>query len=244
MSDIAGNGAAILIRESPGFDRQSGPFLQKTWRGTRAAIYATASEIGLSADNWTIDPEGNGVYTLTARFSNNTTEGTAEVPVREERLRFNEVQRPIYSSPAYSSLSREQISEVRRAVEDRRITVFTGNVEEATLMIALFNIAIVIDSYNIYQPTIIVTDTASAGYAWNIGFANYGYTYSTANMIADAALTSGWKANLPADVSTLDGFIYGWLKKPPEIVTVAGNKTQLIQEYVYGLWAEAVLPQA
>ena len=240
MSSSAGNQSAVLVRESPGYDRQSGPFLQKTWRGTKAAVYATSAEIGLAADNWIIEPEGNGVWTLTARFANNTAEGTAETPVREERLRFNEVQKSMYSSPAFSSLTTEQIEAVRRAVDSSDGAAFSVPLQQ-TLYDLIIN---GVESYPVFQPTVIVTDTASASYAWNIGFQNYGYTFDTPNMITDAALISGWKDNLPNDVSDMDGFIYGWLKKPPEIVTVAGNKTQLVQEYVYGLWAEAVLPQA
>lgn len=240
MSTIGGNQAAVLVRESPGYDRQSGPFLQKTWRGSREAIYGAANELGLTADNWIVEPEGNGVYTLTARFASNTGEGTVEAPVREERLRFNEVQKSIYSAPAFASLTNDQLAAVRAAVENSEGANFSVPLQQT-----LYDLVITgIDSYPVYQPTVIVTDTASASYAWNVGFANYGYTFATPDMITDAALTSGWKSNLPAETSTMSGFIYGWLKKPPEIVTVAGNKTQLVQEYVYGLWAEAVLPEA
>lgn len=240
MSESAGNQNAVIVRESPGFDRQSGPFMQKTWRGTRQAIHATAAEIGFSADNWIIEPEGNGVWTLTARYSSNTTEGTAETPVREERLRFNEVQKSIYSSPSFSDLTTDQIEAVRRAVESSDGANFSVPLQQTLYDLIISGI----DSYPVYQPTVIVTDTASAAFAWDVGFENYGYTFDTTNMIADAGLTSGWKNNLPDDASNMSGFIYGWLKKPPEIVTVAGNKTQLVQEYVYGLWAEAVLPGA
>ena len=61
-------------------------------------------------------------------------------------------------------------------------------------------------------------------------------------MIQDAILASGWKANLPDYATDLSGFVYGWLKKPPEIVSVGGNKTQLVQEYEHGLWATVLLP--
>lgn len=239
MSNIAGNQAAVLVRASQGWDRQSGPFIQRVWRGTQNAVNGAAAEL-VGADNYIIEPEGNGVFTLTARWSNNTSEGGSETPVREERLRFNEVQKSIYSSPEFSSLSTEQIAAVRSAVESPEGAAFSVPLQQT-----LFDLIMAgIDSYNVYQPTVIVTDTASASYPWNIGFTNYGYTFDTPNMILDAALTSGWKNNLPNDTYSGSGFLYGWLKKPPEIVTVAGNKTQLVQEYVYGLWATAVLPRA
>lgn len=239
MSSIAGNPAALLVRTSRGWDRQSGPFIQRTWRGTEAACAGTAAEL-IGADNYVLEPEGNGVFTITARWSNNTAEGQAETPVREERLRFNEVQKSIYSSPEFSSLTTDQLEAVRRAVDNSDGASFSVPLQQTLYDLIISGI----DSYPVYQPTVIVTDTASASYAWNVGFSNYGYTFDTPNMIADAALTSGWKANLPNDTYNGSGFLYGWLKKPPEIVTVAGNKTQLVQEYVYGLWATAVLPSA
>lgn len=241
MSNVAGNPAAVPIRESPGWDRQSGPFLQKVWRGTKTAIYGTAAEL-VGADNYIIEPEGNGVFTLTARWSNNTSEGGSETPVREERLRFNEVQMPIERSPEFSALTSYQIDVVRKRFEEQPEETNSSLLPLQQVLLDLKRNGI--NSYNVYQPTVIVTDTASASYPWNIGFTNYGYTFDTPNMILDAALTSGWKNNLPNDTYSGSGFLYGWLKKPPEIVTVAGNKTQLVQEYVYGLWATAVLPRA
>lgn len=240
MSSVAGNQNAVLVRSSRGSDKQSGPFLQKTWEGTEAACNGSAAEI-IGADYYIIEPAGGGKFSLTARWSTNTgEEGAPEPPVREERLRFNETLKSIYSSPAFSSLTTSQISAVRAAVDSSDGAAFSIPLQQT-----LYDLIVVgIDSYPVYQPTVIVTDTAPSDYAWNIGFSNYGKTFDTPNMISDAALTSGWKNNLPNESSSDSAFIYGWLKKPPEIVTVAGNKTQLVQEYVYGYWALVVLPSA
>ncbi len=240
MSDSVGSGSATLVRQSTGYDRQSGKFIEKFWRGTQDQINAAEAELGVTVDFYQKSPEGGGVWSLTARYSAFTEEGTTEVPVREERLRFNQVSKSIYSSPRFASLPREALDEVREAVDDRT----TLPSPSLPLQDALYNIAKSgVESFAVFQPSVIVTDTASASFPWDIGFESYGFTYDTVNMIADAALTSGWKANLPADTSALAGFVFGWLKKPPEIVSVAGNKTQLVQEYEYGLWAEAVLPR-
>lgn len=240
MSSVAGNQSAVLVRTSRGRDKQSGPFLQKTWEGTETACNGAAAEI-IGADYYIIEPAGGGKFNLTARWSTNTgEEGIPEPPVREERLRFNETLKSMYSSPAFSSLTNDEISAVRAAVESSDGAAFSVPLQQT-----LYDLIMVgNDSFPVYQPTVIVTDTAGADYNWNIGFANYGRTFDTANMIADAALTSGWASNLPNETSSDSAFIYGWLKKPPEIVTVAGNKTQLVQEYVYGYWAVAVLPEA
>lgn len=240
MSTSSGLDAAVLVRESTGYDRQSGKFIEKFWRGTQDQINAVESGLGSIVDSYTKTPEGGAAWNLTARYSAFTEEGTAEVPVREERLRFNIVNKSIYASPQFASMGRQAISEVRKAVSDESPLPNP----HLPLQETLYNVAISgIDSFPVYQPTVVVTDTASASYPWTVGFQNYGFTFDTANMILDAALTSGWKNNLPNDASALDGFVFGWLKKPPEIVSVAGNKTQLVQEYEYGLWASVVLPR-
>lgn len=231
-----GNQAAVLVRTSTGFNKQSGKFIQKRWEGTEDGINAVEAEVALAADDYTKDPEGGGKWSLTARFSAFTEEGTEETPVSEERLRFNDIQKSIYAHTTFAALSQEQIEAVRRAVEDINGASFSVPLQQT-----LYNLVISgVDSFHVYQPVVVVTDTASANYPWNIGFADYGSILTTAEMIADADLNSGWKANLPGNGSPPSGFIYGWLKKPPEIVTVAGNRTQLVQEYEYGLWSDAL----
>lgn len=240
MSSVAGNQVAVLVRTETGFDRQSGKFLQKVWEGTEQAINGVEAELGLP-DYYLKGPAGGGKWTLTARYGAFTEEGNEEVPVNEERLRFNQIQKSIYSNPLFSSLSTVALNEVRTAVDNREPLPSPS----LPLQDALYAIAVAgIDAYMVFQPVVIVTDTASAAYPWDIGFTDYGTIFDTAEMIADAELSSGWKSNLPSGGSPPSGFVYGWLKKPPEIVTVAGNKTQLVQEYEYGLWATALFNQS
>jgi hypothetical protein len=240
MSVSQGNQAATLVRVSSGNDPQSGKFIQKYWRGTFDAINAVEAELIPQNVYYTKDPEGGDVWGLTARFSSVTEEGTEEVPVSEERLRFNFVQKSIYLHPDFAGLGSEKIQAVRSAVDSGAETLFIDIVQDTLYNLVLNGV----DSWTIYQPTVIVTDTASAGFAWNIGFDDYGMIFSTVNMIADADLNSGWANNLPTGGTPPSGFIYGWLKKPPEIVTVAGNKTQLVQEYEFGLWSDVLYDQA
>ena len=244
MSNFVGSPYATLVRQETGQDKQSGKFVQSVWEGTEDGINGLEAAVASVCDSYLKSPMGGGKWTITARFGAFTLEGVEETPTSEERLRFNVVQKSIFTNPELTGgLTAYQIQVVRKYVDDRLPVP-----ESASFLPAqteLYELAMAgVDSYPVYQPVVTVTDTASALYPWTIGFANYGYTYSTAAMIQDAELTSGWAANLPSETSSLTGFTYGWLKKPPEIVTVAGNKTQLVQEYEYGLWADALLPSA
>jgi len=251
MSSFVGfpSGAA-LVRTEFGFDAQSGKFVQYVWEGTQDACNAVYNMLD-GADNAIQTNAGGSKWQVTARFGNAAVEGGFEEVVREERLRFNIVQKSIFTHPVLTvGISIDQIKKIKLAVDKESGDYLDGTGEqfsgtELANMADLYRFAVTgVDSFPVYQPIVVVTDTASRDYQWATEFAYYGYTFSTAGMIQDAYLTSGWKNNLPQDQSDLSGFIYGWLKKPPEVVSVGGNKTQLVQEYEYGLWATALLPQA
>ena len=242
MSTLQGSQMAVMTRTEFGFDSQSGKFVQYTWEGTRDACNAVYNTLQ-GADNATQTNMGGDRWQVTARFGNAAVEGGVEEVVREERLRFNVVNKSIFRN-AYltAGLTTEQIRFVKKYAESNDAITFSFPTAGQT---RLYELAVAgVDSFPVYQPIVVVTDTASRDYQWATEFAYYGYTFTTAGMIQDAILTSGWKNRLPQDQSTLSGFIYGWLKKPPEVVSVGGNKTQLVQEYEYGLWSTALLPQA
>ncbi len=242
MSALQGNPIAVLVRTEFGFDAQSGKFVQYVWEGTQDACNAVYNTL-TGADNAIQTNIGGGKWQVTARFGNAAVEGGFEEVVREERLRFNVVNKSIFRN-AYltAGLTTDQIRFVKKYAESNEAITFSFPTAAQRTLYELAKAGV--DSYPVYQPIVVVTDTASRDYQWATEFAYYGYTFSTAGMIQDAVLASGWKNRLPQDTSTLTGFIYGWLKKPPEVVSVGGNKTQLLQEYEYGLWSTALLPQA
>ena len=240
MSESVGNEIAVLVRIESGFDRQSGRFIQKIWEGTQDGINSVEAELG-GADSYLKSPAGGGKWTITARYGSFTDEGTVEVPVSEERLRFNTVYKSIYKNSRYKDLTDKQLCAIRQEMQAPVCPDVATDPQFNALQRELYSFLMAgVDSFPIYQPVVVVTDTASANFPWNVGFAYYGYTFSTAAMIVDAGLSSAWASNLPAETSAMTGFVFGWLKKPPEIVSVGGNKTQLVQEYEYGLWANVL----
>ena len=234
MSVLQGNPELVLIERSHGNDPQSGPFIRYVWQGLYAACLAGANELG-NAVQWEISG-GGATRTLAAQFTNDPTEGgSGEVPVREERLRFNRVSVPIYSHPTYAEIDATDMALIRDAVDNRE-DLPEDLALAVPLAVELHGLAMRgVESLEVNQPIVTVVDTASKDFQWNIGFDDEGEIFHTPGMIADAALESGWKANLPTKVAPA-GFMYGWKKGPPEIATVGGNKTQLVQEYEYGLW--------
>lgn len=233
MSSLQGNPALVLQPVTIGRDASSGPFYQYTWKGTEEACNAAFNEI-IGADHYEISGDG-AVYTLTARFSSNPFETQPDVPVREERLHFNRVTKSIYEHPNYAGLSFSTKAVIRQAMQDNATASpaeLAGNLPAQELYALLLE---GVESFIVNQPVVIVTDTASALFPWAVGFTNVGSILSTSAMIADADIESGWASNLPVGVGS--AFLHqGWLKGPPEITTVGGNRSQLVQEFEYGHW--------
>lgn len=238
MSSLAGNPSAVEQPPTKGYTRQSGPYTARSWKGTQEACIAAANEL-TGADSWEITGDG-AVYTLTARFTVDPTEPPGgEIPVRQERLQWNRASVRTEASERFSAINPETIAFIRDKVDEvDESGIIEGAISDAAGAdgVLLWNmLRRGIESIPLEQPVVIVTDTASLDFQWNIGFDNMGLIFNTGGMIADADLQSGWAANLP-NFASPEGFMYGWRKQPPEITTIGSNKTQLVQEYEFGLW--------
>jgi hypothetical protein len=241
-ASIQGESGPVKTGVEYGFDRQTGSFEQVTWEGTHDALQGILPDIGIP-DSYLLSPTGTAKWRLTARYSGASTGegGTTEVPIHEERLRFNQIQKSIFAVPAFVSVD----DEIKRYIEgnadepddDGALRNYVELVDPALALTLWDLVSAGVKEQTIYQPVVVVTDTASANYAWNVGFTNYGRIFSTASMISDADLGASWQGNLPDETSSTSGFEFGWLKSPPEIVNAGSTRSQLVQEYTYGLWA-------
>lgn len=234
MSHIQGNLELVEQPVTRGFDAQTGPFITRTWKGTEDACNSGLQEI-TGADHAEVTGDG-ATYTLTARYASSTGDPTdpVDVPVHEERLHSQVITTSIYNHPQFSDVAVETKNDIRRYIEQQVDLPFEITVPAELLLLSLLKIGVT--DYLLDQAVVVVTDTASASYPWNIGFNNLGKIFTTPQMISDAGMVSGWKSNLPDSSGSPDGFLYGWRKGAPEINTVGGNRSQLVQEYTFGLW--------
>jgi hypothetical protein len=208
------------------------------------------SDLGIT-DAYVLSSTGTAKWKLTARYSGSLVGGggVTEVPIREERLRFNQIQKSIFAVPAFDGVhvNTKRFIEANADEDDKggflrdQVENWGPENEDTAGALLLWDLVSAgVKEQLLFQPVVIVTDTASLGYAWNIGFTNYGRIFSTNSMLADADIGAGWQSNLPNETSTTTGFEYGWLKSPPEIVNAGSNRSQLVQEYIYGKWSTAM----
>lgn len=253
MSVSQGNQVS-LVKVSDGWEAQSGPFTELLYRGTETGIAGKLGELG-SPSSYVRDHNGPA-WELRVRYADNSgTTGDPEIPTREERLHWNRPTQSIFKDPRWATITDAEMAALRKALDERvelgalSVRTFQSPPFDAsgqgftttfsTLGKTLYSLMLAgVESSIVYQPVVIVTQTASAAFAWTMNFNHYGWLFDTVSMRADAGLTAGWAGNLPEETSPKTGFIFAWLKSPPELNTVAGNKTQLVQEYEYGLWPE------
>lgn len=154
------------------------------------------------------------------------------------RLIPNTVQKSILEPPlpgALSSLTSNEIAEVRKAVDERQVREFsfTNPTQEDLYQLLLRGV----EYRPVYQPILQKTIIAGNNKRWQNSFNNVGRIISPFAIYSDVGLeASAIRFVLPTNVSGDSGFVYGWLKGAPGIEPGAGNLELLTQEYQYGLW--------
>lgn len=97
----------------------------------------------------------------------------------------------------------------------------------------------------IFQPTIRHTQTMATGASFTSYVANAGKIYSSAKLVSTYNVPSNIAATLRTSATTTrtDGLIVfsGWFMDHPSVQIAAGQKTQLTQEWTWGIWAKAVM---
>lgn len=96
-----------------------------------------------------------------------------------------------------------------------------------------------IDSTKIFYPVLTQNQITSNVYDVEASFQNVGCIISTSELVA--LLPNVLAFSLPSDPAYgLPGFQYGWLKNYPNVTVAPFNKTQIRQEYEFGLWPTSV----
>jgi hypothetical protein len=237
MSSVAtGVASAVLKERRHGWDRNSGPFTEVLYEGTKDAIAGLAAELRDTADSYTANNNG-ALWQLTARFSKEEDDGGGESPVEEVRLFSHRIQKDILEHDAFSNLDADELQQVRKFIEDpdEESDDWPANLSDQGIAI-LWDVASGVRYFIVYQPVLVRTLTASSRFAFN------GDWYqNVGRIISPGAIANEFSGTLPVslpqDVSASPRRAFGWLKHYPEYVKAAGNKGVLSQEFEWGKWA-------
>jgi hypothetical protein len=246
MPRLAGNKGLVFrgyrINRNPSSGRQT----FAVYSGPAGAVLSAAASLDSVNESYNID--GIGPRWLLERDVSASFFTSSANLTREERLHYNRISKPLINHPSLAAVSRENKDQIRRMAEltipldwEAIGILLAGNPDGLAIADLIFKGE---DHFIVNQATVTVTLTSVFNYTWTLSFINVGRVFTTAQLRSDAALISNWALNLPQDSPDPAGYQYGWVKHPPEIQTAAGDRSQLVTEYEYGLWNSILYPPA
>jgi len=246
---ITGTSAAHEQGQEFGWD-DSGPYLIRTWQGTRAAITAKYIECVAAGAKCSVK-QGMAVDTLSARWSNvdGSGGGSSEV-VNDWEFFAGVVQKDFMEADtsAIRDLSADDKAQMKYLIANPPATpddVPAWSAETGTNAAAIYALVQAgLRSIDVNAPTVRHTQTVSNSYAIKASLTNVGRIFTSGQLISDEAMPGDLLFNLPTDISSKANLIYGWFKMHPTIRLSARQKTQIVQEWTYGLWPCPLLYQA
>lgn len=231
MANVLGN----LIQEQGqgwAYDPQNGETLVRRWRGIKQYAEAYYSQLKGQAGvlSVSIDQEADSpIYVVTARYgqvqAGAETDGT--IPYFWE-LAPTLIERSVFNFGAYSTLTKEQKTAVRKAFEENTENPTFADPNKA-LQEQLYGL--LVDGEETYQATTFVlrlNRTHSSAYSNTISTTDVAKLYTYAQIQSEAsAITSPISVAINSNTPS-GGY---WLKQAPVLTELSNRKLQLTQEW-------------
>jgi len=210
--------------------------------------------------NYTVE-HGFAKSKLTVQLSYNYQQQGAEVPVDVWEYQSQTAQKDLFAAAVFTGIT-ARLSDQNRTLIKQAVAK-TGPFEDPdgddvviyqdfagtqlekqeAFKLYLLTSAGVTDAI-VQTPTIRHTQVVSQVYPITISKTNIGRIYSTATLISENNPPQWAVTGLPTDTDPAFAsgiaLSYGWLKCGPAIQNIAYRKTQIIQEFQWGLWATAI----
>lgn len=243
------NGQA-LAHEQPqryGWD-SSGPYLIRSWHGTRVAIAAQYS-LCVADGAFAEVKQGIALDSLEARYAIPAGSGNPTTDIVDNwEFSAGVVEKDFLEADisAINSLDDADRTQLRNLIVNPPATSDATPAWESQDGADLY--ALVkrgLRSVRVNHPILRHTLTVGSSYAVKASMANVGQLLSTAKVIHDELLPTDILFNLPATVyAGSDRLVYAWFKMHPTVRVASRSKTQIEQEWEYGLWPTVLLGNA
>jgi len=234
----------------------------RSWKGPKAAVLAMLQDPSLLAWDWSIEETGPNA-TLTAQ--SNTLPGgdeTGTVLTDVWELRSGEVEKDLLETDIdeINQMSPSLKQKIRGLIDSRDESVVTTATFDALVPAGANHTAVVSAAYEIYYlmtrgmravrvyaPVLTRRLTVSSKYTVAVSLNNVGKILKSSTLVQTAGngesvpttfliqLNGPPFTNVPFDASH---YSYGWFKKPPTQTASGGGRTELTQEFEFGLWAK------
>lgn len=224
---------------------ESGRYEKERWEGGASSVLSKIAPAELAGGLPDYREMFGGLAELTVTYPYNLSQPPAsDPPVNTWELFSNVVEKDILYSNAVTTgavlvsvKNRQKLQSFFNDPPDFVIFDDFENDGTATNAVDLYNLfAKGFKSVPIFAP--IIRHIQTVNNQWTIPAArtNVGRIISSASFRATESVPSDIYFQLPNDVSGDSAYAYGWLKKEPTTRTAALQKTQLEQEWNYGLW--------
>ncbi len=226
------------------YDARTGFVTTRTWRGNYNRLVSLLPYLQQNGWSFEMSSSTGANYTLTATIGYSwANSGINDNPIDVWEFVSNKVEKDLLSSDIaiVNALSSSDIKTIKAGLDSNPITPPTDSSITAlsagaqTVYKLLFNN---VTSTIVFAPTVRHTQTVSNVYAVAAALANIGRIFSTVTL--DALVPDTVAFNLPADASITKlglNLAYGFMKDYPNVTPSAYNKTQITQDYQYGLWS-------
>lgn len=218
---------------------ESGRYCIYTWEGTLLAIQALVNWVEGAGGTWTIQERPSGrTATLKARFP-------IDLNIKEKAeeswdYTVTEVEKDLLLAdiPIIGSLTPDEKRLIRRILDSNpdfstmSPPFVPGSNAEAVYQLMLAGQT----SIRVNAPHLRHKLTVSNLWTTAASSLDVGLIISTPTLINIEGVPASILINLPNDISNQPGLYYGWYKKSPSVRTIALQRTQIEQEWEYGLW--------
>jgi hypothetical protein len=241
------------------WSRTGGYVTSRVFTGTHEAIDSMIPQlvVAAGADSFAIDRE-ESTSTLTAVFANEGPEAT-EVPFDIWELPGNDLQKEIWEHPKVLGYSSAMVTVLRNEVElvqsgsstyaesvaaiQVQMTAESLSAGTQAEILSLFDhILKGGDSFVTDQYVLRKTQLITSRYTAIIARSGVNKIWTTAQITGSETIPqfiSNELGQLTAPTART-GYQWGWLKKAPTVLQVAGNKFQLTQEWWLEQWSTFV----
>ncbi len=221
---------------------EAGAYTVKIWEGTLSEIYQIAVACEQSGGLWEITESFTGAkHKIEARFPIDFN--TTEAPVNGWELFGEEVEKDVLESNIadIDALSDKDKVILRALLDKGTDPAFPDERDEVTAGFARNLYDQIILGLKSKRQTVYHlrhTQTTSILYPINASLANVDRILSTGTLLASETIPSSLP--LAVGISNRAGMAFGWYKKFPTIREATGHRTQIEQEWEYGLWSTIV----
>ena len=236
---ITGQTGAHEQPQRYGWD-ESGPYLVRTWHGTRAEIVAQYV-ICIAAGATGEVKQGIGTDILEARYSEPTTgPGSPETVINTWEFFANVIEKDVLQADlaTINAISDADRNTIQKWTDPDNEPSLSGTAQTVYRLMSKG-----VKSVRVNQPVLRHTQTVGDSYSVKASLTNVGKVYTTAQLQSAEDLPSDVLFNLPSDTSNHTGMVYGWLKMHPTVRLAARQKTQIEQEWEYGLYSTTLYTQ-